>query len=75
MCLSIVVHTCDLSREKGPYVEIINFEKTAFFLKCCKNFSIFAYYAYLHSMTTALQVDVFAFARNALVHEIWPQKD
>ena len=72
MCLSIAVHTCDLSREKGPYVEIINFEKTAFF-EMLQKFVNFYIYAYLHSMTTALQVDVFAFARNALVHGIWPQ--
>ena len=40
-----------------------------------QKFVDFYIYAYLRSTTTALQVDVFAFARNALVREIWPRKD
>ena len=64
---------CDLSREKGPYAEIINFEKTAFF-EMLQKFVDFYIYAYLRSTTIALQVDVFVFARNVLVHETWPRK-
>ena len=70
----LYLHVCDLSREKGPYAEIINFEKTAFF-EMLQKFVDFYIYTYLRSTTAALQVDVFAFARNALVCEIWPRKD
>ena len=34
MCLLFI---CDLSREKGPYAEIINFEKTGVFCNIAKN--------------------------------------
>ena len=45
------------------------------FFDMLQKFVDFYIYAYLQSTTTALQVDVFAFVRNALVREIWPRKD
>ena len=37
----LYLYICDLSREKGPYAEIINFEKTGVFCNFAKKLSIF----------------------------------
>ena len=51
------------------YAEIINYEKISIFSNLQK-FGDFHFLAFLHYVMTTLQVDVFTFIRNALVHEI-----
>ena len=65
----INIYICHCPSEKGPYVLLCNYKKTSIFTSLQK-FSKFHFLVVLKRMVFALPEDVFAFARNTVIHEI-----